>query len=148
MNYLHDFSVGQVFIAGPLEVTADEIKQFAQRYDPQPFHLDEAAAEASFFKGLAASGWMTGSLSMRLLTECGLNIPGGLIGAGVELSWPRPTFAGDVIRLETTVLELLPSRSKPDRGMIRIQSRTLNQREEEVMIMTARVLAPVRPDAR
>jgi acyl dehydratase len=145
MRYMEDFAAGQSFTAGPVEVTAEEVVAFASRYDPQPFHTDHAAAEQSFFKGLASSGWMTGALTMRMLVDCGLNIAGGLIGRDVELTWPRPTYAGDSLRTVSEVLEVIPSRSKPDRGMIRVRTETLNQRDEVVQVMTARMLVHARP---
>lgn len=145
MRYMEDFQPGQIFSAGPVEVTADEVTAFARRYDPQPFHTDAEAAERSFFKGLASSGWMTGALTMRMLVECGLNIAGGLIGRDVELTWPRPTYAGDILRTVSEVLEVLPSRSRPERGMIRVRTETLNQRDEVVQVMTARMLVHARP---
>ncbi|HVI52110.1 MAG TPA: MaoC family dehydratase [Candidatus Sulfotelmatobacter sp.] len=145
MRYMEDFQPGQIFSAGPVEITAEEVMAFASRYDPQPFHTDLQAAEDSFFKGLAASGWMTASLTMRMLVECGLDIAGGLIGREVELGWPRPTYAGDVVRTLSEVLEVVPSRSKPERGMIRVRTETLNQRDEVVQTMTARLMVHARP---
>ncbi len=145
MRYLADFEPGQLFTAGPVEVTQEEVISFASRYDPQPFHTDPVAAEDSFFKGLASSGWMTAALTMRLFAESGLGIAGGLIGRDVELHWPRPTYPGDMLRAETEVLEVIPSRSRPDRGMIRVKVTTLNQRDEVAQTMLCRMLVPARP---
>ncbi|MGC4028643.1 MAG: MaoC family dehydratase [Steroidobacteraceae bacterium] len=145
--YLEDLAVGQSFISGPVELTAEAIKAFAAQFDPQPFHLDEKAAEASFFKGLAASGWHTAALTMRLLVAGGPRIGWGYIGAGGEVSWPRPAYAGDRLTLHGEILEILPSRSKPDRGFIRVRLVMRNQRGEPVQDMVARVLVPRRAAA-
>jgi acyl dehydratase len=142
--YLDDFSVGQRFISETHRVDADQIKSFAKQFDPQPFHLDEAAAQASFFQGLAASGWHTASVTMSLLVQS-MPIFGGLIGAGGELQWPRPTRPGDVLQVESEVLEVKPSRSKPERGMITVRSVTKNQKGEEVQILTSRMLVWKKP---
>ena len=145
MRYMEDFERGQCFYAGPITVTAEEVVAFAQRYDPQPFHTDPVAAEQSFFKGLVASGWMTASLTMRMLVGCGLNVAGGMIGREVELGWPRPTYAGDVLRTVSEVLEVMPSRSSPERGMIRVRTETFNQRDEVVQVLTARLMVHAKP---
>jgi len=142
--YLEDFAVGQRFISETHRVDADQIKSFAKQFDPQPFHLDEAAAQASFFQGLAASGWHTASVTMSLLVQS-MPIFGGLIGAGGELQWPRPTRPSDVLQVESEVLEVKPSRSKPERGMITVRSVTKNQKGEEVQILTSRMLVWKKP---
>jgi acyl dehydratase len=142
--YLEDFEVGQVFESPSRPITPDAIKAFAAEFDPQPFHLDEAAAGESFFGGLAASGWHTAALTMRLLTEA-VPVAGGLIGAGGEISWPRATRPGDVLRLVSRVEAVAPSRSRPDRGMITLRSETLNQRGEAVQILVAKLIAFRRP---
>ena len=131
--YLEDLHVGQTFTTGSITVTTEAIKAFAREYDPQPFHLDEAAAQASLFAGLAASGWHTAALSMRLLVD-GLPIAGGLIGVGGETTWPRPTRPGDTLTVHIEVLEITPSRSRPDRGMVRTRNETRNQHGEAVQI--------------
>jgi acyl dehydratase len=143
--YLEDLAVGQRFASETLVIDADAIKAFAADYDPQPFHLDETAAASSLFGGLAASGWHTAALTMRLLVESGLPIAGGIVGGGGEISWPRPTRPGDVLKVETEVLEILPSKSRPERGMIVMRSRTLNQQGEPVQVMTMKVIVPRRP---
>src|SRR6478736_9912583 len=103
------------------------IEAFAAEYDPQPFHLDEGAARASYFGGLVASGWHTAALTMKLLVGGDLKIVGGLIGLGAEeLRWPRPVRPGDVLRVESEVLELRPSRSRPDRGIVRMRNTAFN----------------------
>jgi acyl dehydratase len=143
--FLEDFEVGQVFRhAGGTEVTADAIKQFAGQFDPQPFHLDEAGAQQSFFRGLAASGWHTAALTMRMLVDT-LPIQGGVIGAGFdEFRWPRPTRPGDVLRLEVVVLGMKFSQSKPQQGFLHHRVTTYNQHDEPVLIMTGNLLVPRR----
>ena len=138
--YLEDLHVGQTFATGSITVTTEAIKAFAREYDPQPFHLDEAAAQASLFGGLAASGWHTAALSMRLLVD-GLPIAGGLIGVGGETTWPRPTRPGDTLTVHIEVLEITPSRSRPDRGMVRTRNETRNQHGEAVQISTLGIVA-------
>lgn len=141
--YLDDFQVGQVFRGGAHRVDAADIKRYARAFDPQPFHLDEATAADTMFRGLAASGWHTASITMRLLVDGGApQLEGGLIGAGVEeLRWPRPTRPGDVLRVESEVLEVRPSRSKPGQGILRVRITTLNQADEPVQVMIANLLA-------
>jgi acyl dehydratase len=143
--YLEDFSVGQRFLSATHVLDADEIKAFGARFDPQPFHTDEAAAQASFFHGLAASGWHTAAVTMSLLVKGGMPIAGGLIGASCEIAWPRPTRPGDVLVVESEVLAVTPSRSKPDRGMITLKSETKNQKGEVVQVLTSKMLAWRRP---
>jgi acyl dehydratase len=143
--YLEDLQVGRRFTAGPVSVTADEIKSFAAEFDPQPFHMDESAAEATLFRGLAASGWHTAALTMRMLTAGGLPIATGVIGVGGEIEWPRPVRAGDELRVETEVLEIKPSRSKPNQAVVTVRSTTTNQNGEPVQVLTARLFAFSRP---
>jgi acyl dehydratase len=143
--YLDDLRVGQRFVSGTLLVDETEIKEFARKFDPQPFHLDEKAAENSLFSGLVASGWHTAAMTMRLLVETGLPLVGGLIGAGGELSWPRPTRPGDILRVESEVQEIIPSRSRSDRGVVLVRIVTRNQRGEEVQILVAKLIVPRRP---
>ncbi len=145
--YLEDLPVGRCFATGTLRLDADAIKAFAASFDPQPFHLDEAAAEKSFFGGLVASGWHTAALTMRLLVTSGLPIAGGVIGAGGEIQWPRAVHPGDELRVVGEVVAAKPSASRPDRGMVTIRSETLNQADEIVQIMTARLVVPRRPTA-
>jgi acyl dehydratase len=139
--------VGQTFGSGRLRVDEEQIKAFAAAFDPQPFHLDEAAARASLFGGLAASGWHTAALTMRLLVEGGAPIAGGIVGAGGEIAWPRPTRPGDELTVVSEVLDVTPSRSRPDRGMVTLRSTTLNQNGEAVQVLTARLVVPRRPGA-
>jgi acyl dehydratase len=143
--WLDDFHEGQRFESASRAIDAAEIKAFAAAFDPQPFHLDEATAQGTFFDGLAASGWHTAALTMRLLVEGGIPIAGGVIGAGGEISWPRPTRPGDVLRVVSVVEKITPSRSRPERGFITVRSETLNQRDEPVQVFVARLLAHRRP---
>jgi acyl dehydratase len=140
MLYLEDLKPGQRFRTGTHPLTEDEIMAFARDYDPQPFHIDPQAARHSFFNGLAASGWHTASISMRLQVESGPPLAGGMIGATVELNWPRPTRPGDVLHVESEILDVVPSRSKPDRGFITLKSETLNQKGEVLQIQTSKLL--------
>jgi acyl dehydratase len=143
--YLEDLYVGQRFVSGELRIDADRIKAFAAEFDPQAFHLDESAAQASIFRGLVASGWHTAAATMRLLVTGGLPFATGLIGLGAEISWPRPTRAGDTLRAESEILEILPSHSKPNQGIVRVRSTTFNQRGEQVQVLTAKILLFKRP---
>jgi acyl dehydratase len=138
--YLEDLEPGQSFRTGPHPLTEDEIKAFARDYDPQLFHTDPEAARHSFFGGLAASGWHTAAITMRLQVDSGPPLAGGMIGASVELTWPRPTRPGDILHVESEILEVLPSRSKPDRGIIVLKSETKNQKDEVVQLQTSRLL--------
>lgn len=138
--WLEDLAIGQAFESGRRTLTIEAVKAFAAEFDPQPFHLDEAAAEMSFFGALAASGWHTASLTMRLLVES-VPLAGGLIGAGGELTWPRPTRPGDSLRVVSVIEAIKPSRSRPGRAMVTLVSTTYNQRDEPVQIMTSRMLA-------
>ena len=133
--YFEDLRVGQVHRSGTLDVDADAIRTFAAAFDPQPFHLDEEAAKSTFFRGLAASGWHTAALTMRLLVGSGLPLAGGIIGAGMEIKWPRPTRPGDTLHVESEVLELRASSSRPNQGLAKIRNTTFNQNNEPVQIM-------------
>jgi acyl dehydratase len=137
--YLDDLEVGQRFRSGSHLIDEAQIKAFAGQYDPQPFHLDEAAGRDTFFGGLVASGWHTAAVTMRLLVES-VPIAGGVIGAGGEITWPRPTRPGDQLHVISEIMEVKPSRSRPDRGMATMRSETRNQRDEPVQIMTSRLV--------
>jgi acyl dehydratase len=143
--FLEDFSVGQRFSSGSYVLTAERIKAFAAEFDPQPFHLDEEAARRSLFGGLAASGWHTAAVTMRLNVQGGLPLDGGLIGAGAEVAWPRPTRPGDTLRVESEVLEIIPSRSRADRGRVIVMSRTFNQNDELVQTLKSQLVVFRRP---
>jgi acyl dehydratase len=142
--YLEDLYVGQRFAAGPVSVSAAEIKSFAATFDPQPFHLDEAAAETTVFHGLAASGWHTAALTMRMLTNGGLPVATGVIGVGGEIAWPRPVRPGDELRVESEVLAITPSRSKPHQAVVTVRSTTTNQNGDAVQVLTAKLVAFMR----
>ncbi len=143
--YLEDLQVGQVFGSGRLTIEAAQIKKFAAEFDPQPFHLSEDAAQRTFFQGLAASGWHTASLTMRLLVEGAFRPAGGIIGAGFdELRWPRPVRPGDELRVEIEILEVRPSKSRPEQGMVKARTTTLNQNGDIVQISVGNLLVPRR----
>jgi acyl dehydratase len=146
--YFEDFYIGQKFDSvGTIKVTAEEIKDFSQKYDPQPFHLDEAAGEGSFFKGLAASGWLTAAIVMRLRVES-LKVFGGMIGAGVEeMRWTEPVRPGDTIRTEIEVVGVRTSQSRKNYGIVRTRTLAYNQRNEVVLRSTVNFLAPLRSPA-
>ena len=144
--YFEDLAPGQTFVSDRLRVDAEGIKAFAADFDPQPFHLDEAAAAHTFFGGLAASGWHTAALTMRLLVTGRLQAAGGLIGAGVEdLRWPRPVRPGDELHAVSEVLEMRALNSRPTHGLVKIRTTTYNQRDEPVQVQTANVVVPRRP---
>ncbi len=145
-RYLEDFAVGQTFGSGRLRIDADRIKTFAAEFDPQPFHLDEQAARTSLLRGLAASGWHTAAMTMRLLVESELKPAGGIVGAGFdELRWPRPVRPGDELRVESEVLEVRPSKSRPEQGMIKVRTTTLNQNGEAVQVSVGNLVVLRRP---
>ncbi len=141
--YFEDLYPGMKFESSrSYKVTAEEIKQFAESYDPQPFHLDEAAGESSFFKGLAASGWLTAAIVMRLRVES-IHIAGGMIGAGVdEMRWMQAVRPGDALRTEAEILETRPSQSRPMYGVVKSRTVVFNQRDEIVMRSVVNFLAP------
>ena len=143
--YLDDLRVGQRFTTGSHTMDEPDMVEFAGRFDPQPFHLDHEAARGTLFGGLAASGWHTAGITMRLQVTSGPPIAGGLIGAGGRIDWPRPTRAGDTLRVESEVLEVRPSRSRPDRGIVTMLSNTLNQDDEVVQTFTVSMVVPRRP---
>jgi acyl dehydratase len=141
--YLDDLHVGQKFVTGSYPLDEAQIKAFAAQFDPQPFHLDPEAAKATFFKGLAASGWHTAAITMRLLVES-VPLAEGLIGLGGSLKWPRPTRPDDVLTVHGEIAEVTPSQSRPDRGTIAVKLETRNQRGDVVQSFTATLLVPRR----
>src|SRR3984957_18738000 len=145
--FVDDLHVGQRFTSTSHVVDADQIKRFAAEFDPQPFHLDEDAAANSLFAGLAASGWHTAALTMRLLLAGGMPIAGGIVGAGGEIAWPRPTRPGDELQVVSEVTEIRPSRTKPDKGIVVLRNETRNQRGEVVQVLRAKLVVPRRPQA-
>jgi acyl dehydratase len=146
-HYLEDFAVGQTFGSGRLRIDRQRALAFAAEYDPQPFHLDEAAARRSIFGELTASGWHTAAVTMRLLVETELNPAGGLVGAGLdECRWPRPVRPGDELRVGCEVIEMRPSKSYRDRGLIKLRTTTLNQDDEAVLVYVVNMVVQRRKD--
>ena len=144
-GYFEDFAAGQRFGAGPVTVDEAAIRTFAAEFDPQPFHLDASAARGTIFGGLVASGWHTAALTMRLLVTSDLRPAGGIVGAGFdELRWTRPVRPGDRLRIEVEVLEVRPSRSRPDQGLIKLRTTTLNQDDEAVQVTVGSIVVPRR----
>ena len=140
-HYLDDLTVGQKFGSGRRTLEHDAIRSFAAEFDPQPFHLDEAAAQATLFRGLAASGWHTAAVTMRLLVDSEFRPAGGVVGAGLEeLRWPRPARPGDALRLEIEVLDVRPSKSRPEQGIVKVRVTTLNQDDEALQIYVANLV--------
>jgi len=145
-RYLEDFEPGQKFGSNRLAVEAARIKSFAAEFDPQPFHLDESTARDTFFKGLAASGWHTAAITMRLLVDSELKPAGGIIGAGFdEMRWPKPVRPGDELRVESEILEVRASKSRADQGVIKVRTTTLNQDGEPVQVFVGNLIVPRRP---
>ena len=145
-HYLEDLAAGQKYGSGRIKVEVERVKSFAAEFDPQPFHLDEAAARDTLFRGLAASGWHTAALTMRLLVEGELRPAGGIIGAGFdELRWPRPVRPGDELRVESEVLEVRPSKSRPEQGLVKLRTTTYNQDGEAVQISVGNLVVRRRP---
>lgn len=143
--YLDDLKVGDLFRTDAYELQPEQIVSFARQFDPQPFHLDEAAARSTIFAGLAASGWHTAAITMRLLVTSGPRLAGGIVGAGVEVHWKSPTRPGDVLHVESQVLEVKPSHSRPDRGTVVLRSNTINQRGDIVQTLIATLMVTCRP---
>lgn len=147
LHYLDDLVPGQRFVGtGRIRIDEDRIKRFAAEFDPQPFHLDAQAASASLFQGLAASGWHTAAATMRLLVDHEFKLAGGLVGAGVdELRWPLPVRPGDELRVESEVLDVRVSKTRPTQGLLRLRTTTLNQHGQAVQIHVATLVVPRRP---
>jgi acyl dehydratase len=144
-RYLEDFAPGQRYDSGRLTVDKERIKSFAGEFDPQPFHLDEEAARRSIFGGLAASGWHTAAMTMRLLVQSEFKPAGGIIGAGFdEFRWPAPVRPGDELHLEIEVLEVRPSKSRPNQGLLKIRTTTKNQKGEAVQVSVGNLIVPRR----
>ena len=139
-RYLEDYEVGQVYGSGVARVELDRMTSFAAEFDPQPFHTDPEAAKNTIFKGLAASGWHTMGLTMRMLVDGAAPLAGGIIGFGGEISWPRPTRPGDELSVDSEVIDVTPSRSKPNQGVVTLRSATKNQNGEAVLILTSKNL--------
>lgn len=144
--YLDDLVIGDTFESREQVIDEAQIIAFASQFDPQPFHTDPGAARDSFFQGLAASGWHTMGITMRLIVES-VPLAGGIIGAGAEVSWPRPTRPGDVLRVRSEIIQITPSRSRPDRAIVLTRSLTLARDDEVRQDFTAKLLAFRRPGA-
>ena len=145
-RHLEDFAVGQRFSTGRHIVDDEQIKTFAAEFDPQPFHVDETAAKRSIFRGSAASGWHTAGITMKLLVHGDLRPAGGIIGLGLEeMQWPRPVRPGDELHVETEILEVRPSASKPSQGLLKVRNTTFNQNGEAVLSQTVNLLVLRRP---
>ena len=135
VRYLEDFAVGQTYGSGRITVEKDRIKSFAAEFDPQPFHVDEEAARGTLFGGLAASGWHTAALTMRLLVGSELKPAGGIVGAGFDdFRWPLPVRPGDELHVQSEILDVRPSKSRPKQGLIKVRTTTFNQNGEAVQV--------------
>ncbi len=144
MHY-EDLAVGRTFRTASVDVTAEEVASFAARYDPQPFHLDEAAARSSVFGGIVASGWLTASLTMRLMVKSDFDFGSGVVGLGVDsLRWPRPVRPGDRLTATIEIMAMRVSESKPGFGVVKIKTTTTNQRDEVVQVQVSNILVPRR----
>lgn len=142
--YFEDLLVGQKFISGTHFLDARQVIQFASEFDPQPFHTDAEAAKESLFGGLVASGWHTAAITMRLLVGSGLSLAGGIIGAGGDISWPKPTRPDSLLRVVSEIMELRRSKSRPERGIVTIRCETRDQLDEIVQVFTAKLVVPCR----
>jgi acyl dehydratase len=140
MLYFEDFAVGQKFTTGRRRVDAAEIIEFAAKYDPQPFHLDAEAAKASLLGGLAASGWHSAAMMMRLIVDSDFRPAGGIVGGGGELAWLKPVRPGDELHVESEITELRESRSRPLHGIVKVRLTMLNQHGEAVQTFTPTLL--------
>jgi len=142
-RYLKDFIPGQIYKTARKRMELADIKRFAAEFDPQPFHLDDAAAKTSMFGALAASGWHTAAATMRLLVDSEFKAANGLIGAGFdELKWPKPVYPGDELRVEAEVLEVRATKSRPEMGFVKFRMMTLNQRDEPVQVGVCNLVVP------
>src|SRR3954462_8646954 len=145
MRYLEDFATGQKYGSGRLRVESERIKSFAAEFDPQPFHQDDDAARRSIFGGLAASGWRPAGMTMRLLGESEFKPAGGIVGAGFdEFRWPLPVRPGDELTVEVEVLDVRPSKSRPDLGIIKLRTTTLTQNGQAVQVSVGNLMVPRR----
>jgi acyl dehydratase len=142
--YLDDLRIGQQFVSQSHVIDEAQIVSFAREFDPQPFHVDPAAAKLTVFGGLVASGWHTAALTMRLLVQGGVPIAGGMVGAGGEIRWPKPTRAGDTLRVHCEIVEITPSRSRPDRGIVTTRIETRNQHGDVVQLFVGKLMVPRR----
>ena len=148
-RYYEDFAVGEIKRPrGRVRVEKDAIIAFAQKFDPQPFHLDDESGRKSIFGRMVASGWHTAALTMGLVAASEYRAVTGTIGMGFDgMLWPIPVYPGDELRIETEVLEMRPSKTRPDRGVMKFRTRTLNQNDEVVQELIANAMVPRRPAA-
>jgi acyl dehydratase len=147
-RYLEDYAVGQTYGSGRIRVEEERIKAFAAEFDPQPFHTDHESASRTIFRGLAASGWHTAAMTMRLMVDGDLKPAGGIVGTGFEeFRWPRPVRSGDELRVQCEILEVRPSKSQPELGLIKLRTTTYNQNNEPVQIMVGTLLVLRVPNA-
>ena len=145
-EYFDDFEVGMKWSFGNYEVTKEEVVEFATKYDPQYFHIDEEAAKESLFGGLAASGWHTGAMAMSMIVANMVDSTSGLGSPGIdELRWLKPVKPGDTLRMEVEVEQLHPSRSRPEIGRVHFFQQVINQNDELVMSMKPMVMMRCRP---
>jgi acyl dehydratase len=135
--------VGQRFVSASRSLDEAQIKVFASQFDPQPFHLDAEAAEGTFFGQLVASGWHTAAMTMRLIVES-VPVAGGIVGADAEISWPATTRPGAILHAESEVMELRPSKSRPERGMVTVRTETRNQDGQIVQVLVSKLVVPRR----
>lgn len=142
--YLEDVAVGQRFVTRSHVVTEADVLRFAREFDPQPFHTDREAATHSVFGGLVASGWHTVAITMRLMVEDSPRFAWGLVGVGAEAQWPAPTRPGDTLTVHGEVVDITPSRSRPDRGIVTVRSETRKQGDVVVQVLTAKLMVPRR----
>jgi acyl dehydratase len=138
--FLEDLSIGMTFSGGPIKLSEEAIIAFAREFDPQPFHTDPEAAKATLFKGLAASGWQTAGVTMRMLVDGAMPFACGSIGLGVEVSWPRPVRPGDELSVVSEVIDITPSSSKPNQAIVTLRTTTTNQKGDAVQVMTSKNL--------
>jgi acyl dehydratase len=147
-RYLEDYAAGQTYGSGRIRVEEERIKAFAAEFDPQPFHTDHESASRTIFRGLAASGWHTAAMTMRLMVDGDLKPAGGIVGTGFEeFRWPRPVRSGDELRVQCEILEVRPSKSQPELGLIKLRTTTYNQNNEPVQIMVGTLLVLRVPNA-
>jgi len=145
VRYFEDLEAGQKFASPTLTVDAEAIVAFAREFDPQPFHLDDQAARATIFEGLAASGWHTAAMTMRLCVASDFRPAGGILGIGGELNWLKPVRPGDTLRVECEVLETRMSRSRPGQGIVKIRVNTFNQHGDTVQTFEPTLFVDRRP---
>ena len=143
--WLDDLHIGHRFSTDVYDLTADDIIEFATKWDPQPFHLSDETAHDTFFHGLAGSGWHTAAITMRLLVTSGITLARGIIGAGVEVAWPTATRPGDRLHVEGEVVDVHTSKSSPNRGFVTIAYDTLNHDGEVRQSSKVRLLAFAKP---